>query len=475
MDAEEIHENFLKLETEIDTFDITIDDVPIWERIRFNVHRQIMREEVDWGVDEPDSTSRRRRQARRLWMGLKNIVHRNPLFVSEHDILYWGHKRRKKLSDGLWWDIYCDPIHEALPEQDYVHFELPNGPAHHTPAKTPNLQYLDLIQVSVGIGEKLGLLSTSIPTNDKNKLGNISDEIESVYGVDVPVEKMVRDELTQRAGLRPMYRRLLKSVDPDVVVLVVHNGKETFIETCKNLGIPVVELQHGILTEYEYAYSYPGFRTKQTFPDYLFTWGTFWNDRVEFPINDQYVFPIGYPYLEMKADQYRDLTDTNQTLFISQPNIGKDFSKVACEVASNPRVVSNIVYKLHPYEYDIWESRYPWLECSGVDVIDSDNPSLYELFASSNKQVGVFSTAIYEGIYFDIDTILFNLPGVENLDHLYNNGVAEFAENTEQLVDHITQARSAQFDRSNFFEPDSMKNFEMILSKVIDGDVNKVE
>jgi len=50
-----------------------------------------------------------------------------------------------------------------------------------------------------------------------------------------------------------------------------------------------------------------------------------------------------------------------------------------------------------------------------VELVDDD---LYKLLSSSEYQVGVYSTAIYEGLLFGLKTILCNTMFVEYMEEL---------------------------------------------------------
>jgi len=76
------------------------------------------------------------------------------------------------------------------------------------------------------------------------------------------------------------------------------------------------------------------------------------------------------------------------------------------------------MYKLHPGEFSRWKS-YKSLqklnEFKNVLIIKDEIP-LYELLAMSVLQIGVYSTALYEGVEFGCKTILLDVNGIENMD-----------------------------------------------------------
>lgn len=467
-------EEFEQFEEMADLFSITIDDIPVWERIRFDVFHEIGRQN---GTGEAHTRLEYDLSdyLRGGYLWARNIVYRNPYLAGSHDFLFVGHHRRKLEEDGYWWDIYCDPIHEST-ELDYVHMELPHLLSHHRPAKTGNLRYLELIDYGGLLQRKLNLRTPSIPAKVVTKLENAESEIKRRFDADVNLVSRTKNALHVRNTTLGFYERVLNRVDPEVVVDVVSYGSETLIEACKRKEIPVVELQHGVIYDHHYGYSYPKEHPKHTFPDYLFTFGEFWNANARYPIPDERVIPVGYPYLEKRSKTSDERGPSDQIIFISQGTIGDQLSKFAVETHNDPRIDYNIVYKLHPGEYDRWSEEYPWLVDSGIKVIDGPNPALYEIFAESSVQIGVGSTAIYEGLCFNLNTFIYDCVGSEILTPLVEEGVASMIATVDDLIEGLDSDRHSQFDRTRFFRPNSVKKIEEQLKRIAnEGSTFKVQ
>jgi hypothetical protein len=405
---------------------------------------------------------------------MKNTLFRNPYAVGEHDILFFGHQRRKLQKDGYWWDIYCDPIYERG-GLDYVHFESPNHLSHRTPAKTEKLRYRELIEYTGSIQQKLGLRTPSIPDDIADRLEQAKTKICQQFGADFDLIEMARKKLHVRRTTLPLYEYLLDRTEPELVVLVVAYGDETLIEACKRKDIPTVELQHGVIHGSHTGYNYPVGESKFAFPDYLLTFGEFWTENTQFPIPDNCVIPVGYPYLEERLDAYNDIEPSEQILFVSQGTIGHELSKFALEVHEDDRINHNVVYKLHPDESNHWETEYPWLVESDVRVIDESNPSLYQLFAESSVQVGVGSTAVYEGLCFDLQTLVFDIDGKEVLQPLVEDESASIVEDVDKLIAELEDGDSVRFDRERFFKSNAIDNVIKKIDALREGTINNQE
>ncbi|EMA63064.1 hypothetical protein C469_03550 [Halorubrum lipolyticum DSM 21995] len=301
-----------------------------------------------------------------------------------------------------------------------------------------------------------------------SRLREAEAEIERRFDADIDLVSKVRHNLHVRNTNLPLYERLLDRVDPEVAIVVVSYGRETFIEACKRKEIPVVELQHGVIYDTHFGYAYPEDETKVMFPDYVLTWGEFWNENLRFPIPDERVISVGYPYLEDRLNQYDDVEPAKQLLFISQGTIGRELSQFALKVHEDDRIEHEVVYKLHPGEYDRWEDEYPWLAESDMRVIDESEPPLYRLFAESSAQVGVGSTAVYEGLCFDLETFVFEADGADVLQPLVEDGAASMIEDVDDLAGQMGSVDTSQFDRERFFKSDSVANILEELERIHD-------
>ncbi|GAB3705847.1 hypothetical protein [Halorubrum pallidum] len=455
--------NFESFELDHSLFDIRIDGVPVWERLRLPVFKQI-KQQNGRGVAHGDNTTAWRQYSKGAGLFLRNLVRNNPYFAGEHDILYLGTRRRKQREDGYWWDLYCDPVHEAC-DYDYVHFEEPYFLTHRRPARTKNLRYLDLITVGRELQQLLGFNEPTIPAPERQQLETAHDEIRERFDASINLLSMAHAELYDRRTTLPFYRRLIDQVDPELVVIIASYGRETFIEVCQQQDVPVVELQHGVIYPNHFGYAYPSPRTKETFPDYLLTFGEFWTDAAEFPIPKERVIPVGYPYLEQAAHTYDDVETTDRLLFISQGTIGKQLSKFAVAVNQHPEISSEVVYKLHPGEYDRWRSEYPWLVDTDIEVIDTSEPALYRLFAEASGQIGVYSTALYEGLQFGLETYLYDCEEGETLQRLLDDGVATLVSSVDQLVSALDND-SKEFDREQYFATDATSRICETLGEI---------
>jgi hypothetical protein len=414
----EIYDAFITTEDELDLCNQKIDNIYFWERVRFGIFQEILKKKGFFGQAHHELG--KFSAVKFVYLSSKNLLVNNPYTTTQSDILFFGHSRRKFREDGKWWDIYCDPILDKI-KRNYVYVEFPYIDKHFNHPKTMKVKYYDFPIIFSSILRRF-FIKIELSSTEKQILLQVRQHIQNALSVDINIESIVKQSLSCRKSEMPFYRALLKKIRPKLVIVVVSYGKETLIETCKQLGIPVIELQHGVINPLHLGYSFPCHnQIKHTFPDYLFTWGDFWKESTKFPISKKQVYSMGYPFLESQICKFNQKLKVNQILFLSQGTIGKELSKFAVDLNMKKDLGYKIVYKLHPGESSRWKREYPWLKDSSINVIDNDSVPLYQLFAQSKIQVGVSSTAIFEGLNFGLKTYIVNLPGVEYMDYLIRN------------------------------------------------------
>lgn len=175
-------------------------------------------------------------------------------------------------------------------------------------------------------------------------------------------------------------------------------------------------------------------------PDYLFSFGKL-QTASEFLVykEDQIKF-IGNLFLDRKRNEKMKLPEwynkeEKYILIISQSSMGKNISKFASELADNlTKTNYKIIYKFHPNETG---RRYEWLNKENIIQIRNSSEEIYKYQKLCYIQIGISSTAIFEGLSFYIPTILLKNPenvyGVEKILKTFKQGIYYASNSAEAL------------------------------------------
>ncbi|MHA2211153.1 MAG: hypothetical protein ACXABV_18510 [Candidatus Thorarchaeota archaeon] len=335
---------------------------------------------------------------------------------------------------------------------------------HRAPARTSGLRYFDFLDFVSRFRSFLGFSKIKLHNDERQFLDDLHREILNRFGIYVNVEAFVMSMLRIRRAKLPLYMQLLRRVKPKLLLLVSCLGKENLIEACKILRIPTAELQHGVMNKFHPNYSFPGDRRRHTFPDHLLVWGDYWSGSAEYAIPDNRIHTVGFPFIERALYRYKDIKKKPQILFISQGFVGGNLSQFALELSERIGSDYTIAYKLHPAECDSWRGLYPWLVDSKVDVIDQKESNLHMFFAESIAQIGIGSTALYEGLAHGLDTYVLDSDGAEYFDELAHQGIVQMISSVESFLNHFENRKaSTQIDSEFFFAKNSIKKIAQFV------------
>lgn len=427
---------FLTLEQELDLFEQRIDNTWFWEYTRSYVFNELLHRTATVETEPFDQPKTAGKITRFFLQSLRGLVSRNPRFTGRHDYLFISYGGRRLAADGKWWDVHFDPIIGGIPASTCL-IERHHRGSHATPAQTPCLKYLDLPMMKAYAARKLRPLRFT--EQDRAKLVEVEQAIQQRFDITLDIKPMTAVILQTRRSLVGFYTRLLKRVQPKLVALVSVNYPErAAIEACKLAGIPTVEMQHGVIAASDPCYAHPPGATTRYFPDYLLLYGDYWKQRADFPLPDDRVLSVGFPWFERCREAVLGLERKREIVVISQPTIGAKLSRFASELAEKLPDGWRVIYRLHPLESD-WQQRYPWMkDAVAGDRLSVDEASgevsLYKRFATARCQVGVYSAAIFEGLSFGLPTFVVDLPGAEMMADLIESGVATWVATPDELL-----------------------------------------
>lgn len=478
--------SFLKFEKKYDLFDIKLDGVSFWHLIRVSIYNDIMKQR--YNIPDPHQSKVSNNRLRYVIYKLKqsmNYLKNNPYKkIKKKDILILNHHRRvRDIDNNCYICLYTSNLIHHLNDNYYV-YENHYQQKHFTPVPEKHIKYTDIIGNKWLVNRVLAKIFNKklLSSKEKKIIIKLINDINSDFSVQLDQKKWIHtieNILFSYHGFYKTYRKIIEKIQPKVIIQVVSYEITRYVinKIAKELEIPTIELQHGTMGKYHIAYNFSEKMTIDTFPDFIFTFGDYWKDNTRLPIDDNKVISVGWPFYEKQVKRQQNIQN-NKTiiLFISQGTIGKKLSKMAIEIKENINLNEyHIIYKLHPGEYDVWKKNYPWLINSEIEVIDHNNYDMHYYFNQADIQIGVNSTAIFEGLGYDLQTFIIKLYGYEYMEDLYKNGYVTLVKNSTELLNMIEEKQiiKEKIDSNYFWEPDSMNKMITEINNIAGTDFRK--
>jgi CDP-glycerol glycerophosphotransferase (TagB/SpsB family) len=471
-------EEFLELEKELNLFNKTIQDVKFWHLVRFGIYNEIQAQKKPIG--QAHTSLKDMTLLKRLVKKLKQIPDiflKSPILLKQKDILILNHPRRVRNGD-VYECLYTDMLIKEL-KNSYIVLEDPILDTHMKPIQQTEIRYTDYIYNLYLFKRILFRISSRQMLNEseKSSIRELIELINSEFNVDINIEQWVKNTgnaILEHKIAYKYFNKIIDKIKPKIIIEVVSYKTSRYIvnELAKKKNIPTIELQHGTMGKNHIAYNIAEKKKISTLPDYIFLFGKFWKDTTCLPLDESRIKVVGWPNYEQKLNEYKSKSRKSNKkviLFISQGTIGKHLSKVAVEISEKIGDDYKIIYKLHPGEYARWKKEYPWLIGADVEVIDNNNHDIHYYFAQADIQVGVYSTAIFEGLGYGLKTIIWKLYGYGHMQELYCKGYADLVDNVDEFMMILNSIENLkeEHDIVYFWKKNSLNNIIKELDEII--------
>jgi hypothetical protein len=426
-----------QVERELDLLNWRIHKAHPWPIIRMRVFHELSQRGGIHGQPHPVRRTRSDK-ARLVGKHLAGVVTRNPFLArGSFGSLVVPHPRKP---GGV--EIYTDELRTALGSSALIIDSGING----TPL--PGSRNLDFFTSAAG-----ALRTRPV---DAERCRKVAQALEALTGVKVPIGALVAREVPKHLRLRAIYRSMLKRRKIKTVYVVVAYFHQHIVGAARDLGIRVVELQHGAISPFHLGYSYPGRPAVADQPDELWCFGRYWADVAELPAGMKTEI-IGAPFISPLTAEDMAAKNPQRVVFLSQGTIGPSLLEYALALsAARPEL--EIIFRLHPSEHP---SDYAVPAGSSVRISAGPGESTLRLLESATFQVGVATTALFEGMVLGCRTAVAKLPGHEYLMPVVDRGDALLVEEAAALAELLPSAPMCR-DSTAYYAPD---NLEAVLKR----------
>lgn len=474
---------FLDVEKKYKLLDAKIESYNVWIYSRFRIAWAFAKQINNFGGTHSEGNKTELSKLKLYFCMLLNIVKKGRLKKGSVDVLILNHPRRI-LTDGIYECIYTDKIAELLTKSLVV--EGPYQKLHYQPVSTRNLVYTDAVDIKcfwhcVCVQNFRPKRFRSIKDKVRNLLEMPISELNLKLGTKVNLNVLV-DEVTYGFFMyeieKKYYENILKRTHPKLILEMVSYSRSCMIinEWSKEMNIPTIELQHGVMGSEHAAYNYSESHKISQFPDYIFLFSDYWKKSAKFPIPDSNIRSVGFPYLERMVEKYAGnyhmKSNVINILFLSSGPMGKELSRIAYELEQLlDKEHYHIIFKLHPGEYAIWKEKYSFLTNGNIEVIDNNNNNLYEIFSRSDLQVcGFGTTAILEGLSFGLPAYVIKHKQIKEFIDLSTAGFAELFEDAKDLAERIKK-RDYKGDSTDmkeaFWKKHALQNIKKEIIQIV--------
>jgi hypothetical protein len=432
------YEGLLAVERDCAAHRLTVGGVHIWSAMRAQIFEKVM---LKLGLYDRSLAKPVSRWSRLLALPV-NLTLRNPFFRRRpvrNFVLKWV---RVQPVEGQLDDIITRPLRALLPEMDthYMHFlgRVPKG--------RPRDISIEAVMITAKVLS--WLYPVRFSEEERTRIEEIRRAIEIRLNVSVDLLKLFADGSVKFRSQRDLFIKLFKRWRTRRLFVVVAYGWTTVVAAAKACSVEVIELQHGLVHRAHIGYDFPEGLDPAYRPDHLLLYGDYWRNAARHHPQTQLAI-FGSPYMRKHlaaAGASASVQNQPGVLFLSQAGIFQSILDFALAFARIPNVPKTI-FRLHPSD-DVREIEAR-VAASGINSdkfelsFGGGGPRTLELQRIYRIQVGVFSTAVLEGLALGCRTFLIPVPGWSALSGLVESGLAELAFTPEDLASLVKQPSQA--------------------------------
>lgn len=258
------------------------------------------------------------------------------------------------------------------------------------------------------------------------------------FGVGFPISLQ---SLALRVALfreyRAVSRRMLRATGARRLIAAWHD--QVMFAAAADLGLETVEIQHAAFSKYNLHYHFPFRGPVPYFAEYFLTFGQYWIDSVDLPANTRCAIK-GSGNMEALAAEPTRRRPRRAVVSSQGPTYWPllDCILDAAALAGD----WEFIVRPHPREN---LSRYK----AHIAARGGSSPNLrlsdpaedfYSLIKSADLQIGVASTALFEGMKLGCRTVVFEAPGSEAMDDVVEASDASLASTPQDILACLASA-----------------------------------
>jgi hypothetical protein len=390
---------------------------------------------------------------------------------------------RMKVINGYHYSIWMDFLYDLFPDKNILTFERPSqtDPKHYRNIKSRNIYHADLLIQKLLLKSKISQKKIRL---DVDPIKELFDFLNLEFN-----RTLLEDKLRKFFAYIDLYQRFFRRALPKLIVIKssYEYSVMAMISVCKKMNIKTVEMQHGIIYETHYGYIYKQVQDYLLFPDYFFSYGKYFTEllkRESKLFKKKSILTAGFPFIEQvkcsPIDLNKDIIEyrkDHDIIYItSQWTIRHELAKFCITLAQILPDKFRIIYKTHPRERLNEDFYRKFSDIHNIYLISDSEISSLELMKISKIHTTIYSTSLFESLYFGLPNILINHSIFsQNIKSFVDNETVYLVDNTQsylEVLNHISKhyddiQRSVSAFADKFFTSNSLEKISEMINRLL--------
>jgi len=293
---------------------------------------------------------------------------------------------------------------------------------------------------------------------------NIDSIVKNTFGLDIHLDEFIKVRVTSFKAERSYYRMLFKKLKPQAIFLVQNGIQKAIMYVGREMEIPVIEFQHGLINYCHPAYSYPDEIKKYKnnefiVPDNFFAFSEYWIKNVNYPVKRSY--PMGNSHYYTFVPPVNE--DRDEITFISADTYHQKVEEYL-DYFLEHRPEAKVNLKLHPNQgKEVQRIRQKYSVYKNVTVYYTE-VTVKELLKRSREIIILTSTCGYEAIQYGCNLGIIRDEMSYDIQDLFDHPNTRVFDTPEDILNKpMNQPITTIFFEN--FKADEFKKYMIQLEK----------
>ncbi len=422
--------------------------IKIWLLLRIKVKLALVYTETNKNFEI--RTKNRVKLLKNLFYGFTSLFN-----LSKYSYIFFSNTNKRYLINNKYFDSYFDSIADRLGQRNSLFIEF--AEKNHVPRSKI---------YSTNIISDLPFKVISLLLEKLIRIGSIQNtqiikKIISENKLNINLNKEIREQISQYL----LYRALFKIIKPKTIFVICYYSKLPMVFAAREIGIPVYEVQHGVINENNEYYNTIFKDNEIYFPNHLLAYG---EDLIEktpsnFIFKKDKIIPVGNYYLNYIKEGF-----TNSYL----NSLKEKYQKIVCVTSQGlyydvlMDYIKNLAIKHERYLFII-RPKYdePIIHNQLSNIILLEQFDIYQILKYSDINITIYSMVAIEADFMGINNMLLN---INNLSKTYlPNDINALIVNPDSYNDyHIPEKLDIIPQHNKYIKTNYGKNIKLFCNNI---------
>ena len=450
--------NFLDFEKNSNIINIPYSKVDIWPLVRNSVFHEILKEKKL--LQTPSNLKPKKKLYTFSILKLfKNIYSILKNFYRKKDIILLNYDRKINI-DGTKQNLLVWSINKSLKNYRILVLD--------TCGIDLNSSYVaDVSYIMKSVRNISRFIKNKKWENYSKKINAL---IKKEYDVDIELKDVYVNSYIHQLWIKNLLKIFLFFNKPKLVIFSQEGSYPFLINELNKRNIPTIDFQHGMQSG-----SIPIFKHNinlsndyiNFLPNYVFTYGNYWNKYYSDYSNP---ISVGNPYYDYMVHNSKDIEKEKNSILIVSDGLleRKKLISLSKKISENIKDVK-IYYKLRAEEYADAHKYYNELyKYDNIVVISNEDNSIYSFIKKSNYVIGINSTVLIEASKF-CTVIVYKTGWYYEMLDLIQSGYFLLGESENDVINMINSKKKAKslINIDEIYQPDPEKKIRSNIDLII--------